>query len=281
MNDYFQLWSKSPFQSIKFDAYFSIYEELFGHLRGERITFVEIGIQGGGSLFAWRDYFGIYSRIIGIDLNPDCLALQDYGFEIFIGDAADSNFLTETFLKIGNIDGILDDGGHVYHQQINVLQQAALIPSKNLIVAIEDTSTSYYKDFLNISHKKTFIDYSKGLTDLLHNEFKESQPERFKKKYIFNKKILKNYENLIAINFYKGIVAFKFSNLAPGKITLISNESSNLIGKGDFRYNGRPNLKILWPHQYKDKSYLVGISKIKYFLVLYRRFINNLLQIKR
>ena len=66
---------KSKFKSIKHSTYFEVYDELFSKLRNKKITFVEIGILGGGSLFMWREYFGKKARIIGIDLNPNAKEL--------------------------------------------------------------------------------------------------------------------------------------------------------------------------------------------------------------
>ena len=61
----------SPFKSIKHNSYFATYEKLFSEYVGKKITFVEVGILNGGSLFMRRDYFGKQARIIGIDNNPE------------------------------------------------------------------------------------------------------------------------------------------------------------------------------------------------------------------
>ena len=46
---------------------------------GKKITFVEVGVLQGGSLFMWREYFGKEARIIGIDLHPKAKVLEKYG----------------------------------------------------------------------------------------------------------------------------------------------------------------------------------------------------------
>ena len=55
---------------------------IFSKYRNKEITFIEIGVLNGGSLFMWRDYFGPHARIIGIDLNPEIKVGKD-GFEIY------------------------------------------------------------------------------------------------------------------------------------------------------------------------------------------------------
>ena len=76
--------SKKP--SIKWKSYFEIYNNMFQKYKNKKITFVEVGVDRGGSLFIWKDFFSKDSRIIGIDTNPDAKKLEEYGFEIFIGD---------------------------------------------------------------------------------------------------------------------------------------------------------------------------------------------------
>ena len=63
--DVYASFSKAEYRSSKNTAYFQVYEELFSRFRNRQPTFVEIGVQHGGSLFMWRDYFGPGARIIG------------------------------------------------------------------------------------------------------------------------------------------------------------------------------------------------------------------------
>ena len=47
----FQIFNEVPYLSVKHDSYFQVYEELLRPYVGRPITFVEIGIFHGGSLF--------------------------------------------------------------------------------------------------------------------------------------------------------------------------------------------------------------------------------------
>jgi hypothetical protein len=64
-------FNASPHPSYKHTTYFDVYDELFGSYQERNITFVEVGVLNGGSLFMWREFFGPNARIIGIDLNPE------------------------------------------------------------------------------------------------------------------------------------------------------------------------------------------------------------------
>ena len=44
--------------SLKYKNYFFIYDKLFNEYRNKNITFVEIGVFSGGSLFMWKNFFG-------------------------------------------------------------------------------------------------------------------------------------------------------------------------------------------------------------------------------
>ena len=111
-------FKSSPRYTIKWDNYFDIYQQLFQKFINKKITFVEVGVGNGGSLFMWRSFFGKKAKIIGIELNPEAKKLEKYGFKIFTGDQSDSKFWEKFYKKIGKIDILLDDGGHRNIQQI-------------------------------------------------------------------------------------------------------------------------------------------------------------------
>jgi len=47
--------SKKP--SIKWKSYLEIYDNIFQKYKNKKITFVEVGIDRGGSLFIWKNFF--------------------------------------------------------------------------------------------------------------------------------------------------------------------------------------------------------------------------------
>ena len=85
-------FKSSPRYSIKWNNYFDIYDNLFEKFVNKKITFVEVGIGNGGSLFKWRKFFGKKAQIIGIELNPEAKKLEKFGFKISIGDQSDPQF---------------------------------------------------------------------------------------------------------------------------------------------------------------------------------------------
>ena len=193
----YKAFSKSKFRSIKHSTYFEVYDELFSKYRNKKITFVEIGILGGGSLFMWRNFFGQKARIIGIDLNPSAKKWAKYGFEIFIGDQSDINFWKNFKKKVGKIDIILDDGGHRYIDQITSIECILDNIKHNGLIVVEDTHTSYMDGFGD--KRYSLINYIKNNIDKINHK-------SHKLKNISSK------ENIWSIRVYESIVAIFIKN---------------------------------------------------------------------
>ena len=170
MNDlerYFNNNTGRPIQ--KWQHYFDIYDRHFSRFRGAEVHVVEIGVDQGGSLQMWKDYFGQNAKIYGVDINYTCKELEEENIEIFIGDQENRGFLESLTVKIPRIDILIDDGGHRMEQQINTFEVLFPHISKNGIYLCEDLHTSYWKRFGGGYHKEgTFVEYSKEFIDRIH-----------------------------------------------------------------------------------------------------------------
>ena len=76
----YRAFLNSPLSCRKYSTYFPIYDSILSQYIGKKIIFVEIGVQDGGSLIFWQDFFGPNARIIGIDLNPRAKRFEKFGF---------------------------------------------------------------------------------------------------------------------------------------------------------------------------------------------------------
>ena len=215
--------------TIKWSNYFEIYEKLFKRFLNKKITFVEIGVGSGGSLFMWKKFFGNKARIIGIELNPDAKKLKKFGFEIFIGDQADPLFWKKFYQKVGKIDILLDDGGHKNIQQITSFMESYNHIKPNGIIVVEDTHTSYMKKkgFKNPSCY-SFINFCNFIIENLHRR----NPSLNKKLNILSEKIE-------SIFFYDSIVSINFAQTKRLKKTELMENSSKLRNYFiDYRHKG-------------------------------------------
>ena len=160
---------ESPHKSIKHSTYFDVYDNLFKQYIGKEVTFVEVGVLGGGSLFMWRNFLGPRARIIGVDLNPEAKRWEDSGFEIYIGNQADPKFWESFFEKVGPVDVLLDDGGHTFEQQIITTEFSILNIKDGGLLVVEDTHTSYMDGFG--PRKYSYLNYVKLLIDKINYRF--------------------------------------------------------------------------------------------------------------
>lgn len=190
-------YKNSKYLSIKHASYFQVYEELLSKYRNKKFTFVEIGVFNGGSLFMWRNYFGPEARIIGIDFNPDAKKWEKDGFEIFIGSQSDPVFWDNFFAAVGDIDILVDDGGHTNEQQIITVQKCIPHIRNQGMLIVEDTHSSYMKSFGNPS-RYSFINYAKRLVDTCINA---RFPDIIASANPFK-------DAIYSINFYESMVCF-------------------------------------------------------------------------
>lgn len=193
----------SPFLSIKHTTYFSVYDRLFGPYRDQPITFVEIGVLSGGSLFMWRQFFGPEARIIGIDLNPDAARWRDHDFEIHIGSQSDSEFWQRTLDDIGPVDILLDDGGHRFEQQILTCEYAVPGIRDGGLLVVEDTHTSYMPAYGGPS-PMSFMSYAKQITDGINYRFSGLREKYPHESEIFS---VRFFESLVAFEIDRRLVA--------------------------------------------------------------------------
>lgn len=175
-----------------------------------RINLLEIGVggyeypeAGGKSLRMWKKYFP-FAKIFSIDIY-DKSSLQENRIKIFRGSQIDKNFLDKVTNEIGTIDIIIDDGSHINEHVIATFKLLFPKLKDGGIYVVEDTQTSYWKNFggdsEDLNNPKTMMNFFKSLTDALNN--KEFINPIYKQSY-FDKKIVSMhfYHNLIFI--YKG-----------------------------------------------------------------------------
>lgn len=138
----------------KWDHYFDIYHRFFQKFINQDVGIMEIGIYSGGSLELWRNYFGVKSRIYGIDIEDACLSYENDYTRIFIGDQGDRKFLRSIANEVRKIDIVVDDGSHVPEHQIATFEELFPHIAPGGIFICEDVHGMHNQ----------FIDYVHGLT---------------------------------------------------------------------------------------------------------------------
>ena len=121
----------------KWEHYLPIYEHHFAKYVGKPVSVLEIGVSHGGSLQMWKEYFGPQASIVGIDIDPRCVAYEEDQIMIYTANQADSDFMT----AFNGFDIVIDDGSHVISDQEASFK--ALWPSTRGVYLIEDCHQGY------------------------------------------------------------------------------------------------------------------------------------------
>ena len=151
--------------STKWSHYFTIYETHLSPFRRMPINLLEIGINKGGSLGLWKQYFSS-ARIFALDIEPSCKTFEEPGISIYTGDQTDPPLLEKIAFEAGGFDVVIDDGGHRMNQQIDSFNLLFPHLRDGGIYIIEDMHTSYMEEYGGgLLTKGSAIEYFKSLVD--------------------------------------------------------------------------------------------------------------------
>jgi hypothetical protein len=157
-----QGYSKGGTDKNSYHSYIeNFYEKEFSFYREKNISLLEIGIETGGSLKLWKEYFLNSKSIIGVDIDDDKID-QRYknidGVMMYFGDAYDEKFSK----KFKTFDIIIDDGPHTLESQLKSIEIYLPKLKQNGLFIIEDIQSAEHFDIL--------IDKSKEICESIDNQ---------------------------------------------------------------------------------------------------------------
>ena len=159
-------------KQIKGHNYAQFYERFFRDFKDQPITIMELGCGQnwniGASLRMLKEYFR-RAKIIGVDIKSSAKKLELEGFEIYIGDLSELDFLRK--LRGYNPDIIIDDASHIWaHQILAISELFDVIPSGGLYV-MEDINTSFSHLREKYSNGSAFsgYDFVRSVCDTIHS----------------------------------------------------------------------------------------------------------------
>jgi cephalosporin hydroxylase len=146
-------------------SYLPLYQELLINKKESAKNILEIGIQFGGSIKLWNDFF-TNANIYGLDI----MNINDVWDEIKNKEniilytsinAYDENFFVNNFLnKNTKFDFILDDGPHTLESMKDFIRLYSQIMTDDGILIIEDVQSLDWIDILKDTvpiHLKKYI----------------------------------------------------------------------------------------------------------------------------
>ena len=227
MKKYSEIWSHPrKLKSDKWEHYFDIYDHCLSRFYDKKISFLEIGIQNGGSIEVAQKLFDPKSSLSGLDIDPRCSDISNIlkDVKIYIGSQVDEQLLNKIATDHNkNFDVIIDDGSHIQSHMIFTFTRMFQFINDGGIYLIEDTHTNY-----SPSHQESFFgiglyDYFKGLSERLNLDYMDPA-SRQRYKIPRNRRDKRDYHNdinhfIFSIEFFDSIIAIrKKQKLEPLRI---------------------------------------------------------------
>ena len=159
--------------SDKWSLYLRKYDQLFAEFRNQNIRLLEIGVQNGGSLEIWANYFPRATALIGCDVNADCggLTYDDERIGIVIGDANSDDTERAILLHGPAYDLVIDDGSHCSSDIIKSFVRYFSHLADGGIFVVEDMHCSYWEGFEGgLFSPFSSITFFKRLVDIINHE---------------------------------------------------------------------------------------------------------------
>ncbi|QMV25592.1 hypothetical protein GRI33_01015 [Brucella sp. BO3] len=93
--------------------YLTAYNEIFGPIRNNSISLLELGVSTGASLALWAEYFSL-ARIAGIDILPRPSLVPNLERVAFFQGSQDDPAVLNRALRFvgGSFDIVIDDASH-------------------------------------------------------------------------------------------------------------------------------------------------------------------------
>lgn len=159
--------------SDKWNLYIDVYDRILAPWRERPVTLVEVGIQNGGSLEIWPQYFPNGTAFIGCDIDPKCGALfyDDTRVSVVVGninsDAASQAILART----QSWDIFIDDGSHTSHDIIISFCNYFRLVKPGGLYIVEDLHCAYWPPYGGgIVCATSSMNFFKTLCDMLNYE---------------------------------------------------------------------------------------------------------------
>ncbi len=159
--------------SDKWSSYLTEYNNLFSELRGRNINFLEIGVQNGGSLEIWANFFADAANVVGCDINPNCakLSYEDRRISLVIGGVNSQGAQSAIRNISSKYDVIIDDGSHLSSDIIRTFCGSLDVIADEAIYVVEDLHCSYWADFEGgVYHPLSSISFFKLIIDVINAE---------------------------------------------------------------------------------------------------------------
>ncbi|TPM32638.1 glycoside hydrolase family 99-like domain-containing protein [Mesorhizobium sp. B2-3-5] len=159
--------------SDKWSIYLETYDRIFAQYRNRPVRILEIGVQNGGSLEVWREYFTKAELVLGCDINVACgnLVFDDKKIAVIVGDANTDEVESNIAAVSKEFDIIIDDGSHTSSDIIRSFARYFPYISQGGLYIVEDLHCSYWREFEGgLYDPLSSMSFFKRLLDVVNHE---------------------------------------------------------------------------------------------------------------
>jgi O-antigen biosynthesis protein len=214
--------------SNKWSIYLSEYDRIFSCFRDYPVRILEIGVQNGGSLEIWGNYFPKAQAIVGCDINLECgkLIFDDPRINVVIGDAKTENTTVEILNLSPGFEIIIDDGSHLPRDVVNCFSRYFRYLGQGGIFIVEDLHCSYWSSYKGgLYYPYSSISFFKRLADVVNHEHWGIEKRR--------KDLLQGFANQFETDFDESNLAEIHSIEFFNSVCVVhkGSQQNNLLGK--------------------------------------------------
>jgi len=122
MTSLVEIWKDNNTDKV-LNGFAELYDKLFGPIREDVRSILEIGIDQGWSIKGWREFFP-NATIFAVDIREEAVSTvrNDWHTIALVGDVTDREFMRDTFCR-SRYDIVIDDGSHYNTDVFNAFEQ--------------------------------------------------------------------------------------------------------------------------------------------------------------
>ena len=218
--------------SHKWSSYLNEYNRIFSVYRDQSINILELGIQNGGSLEIWANYFPSANKLVGCDIDHNCAQLKytDPRIAVVIGDANSDLTQLAIIEHAPAFDLIIDDASHRSSDIVKSFNRYFPKLINKGIYVVEDLHCSYWQEFEGgLYDPFSAITFFKRLADTINYEHWGIKKDRvdiflgFCEKYDFMMDE-KTLEDIHSIEFVNSMCIIRKGSNSLGKFFVAGTE---------------------------------------------------------
>ena len=226
--------------SDKWEIYLREYDRLFSPYRDRPIRLLEIGIQNGGSLEIWSQYFAKGEKFVGCDINPNCgkLSYKDPRIALVIGDANSDETQAKVISLSDQFDLVVDDGSHTSGDIVRSFARYFFNLKEGGLYIAEDLHCSYWQELDGgLYHPYSSMSFFKRLVDVINQE--HWQIDKTKMQF------LSGIKTHFSVDYSEELLSQIHSIEFINSICVIRKESSRLNTLGERLFAGQQDNVVL------------------------------------